>query len=146
MQSNKTVTVNGKAYQVFSIPPTPALKNFLKLQKYILGPIGAAIDQAGAGSNIAEVLERNIDLGGALSKLAEAIEPDEMTALFKELIELGARDEKGNPLAFEVAFMGDIASIFGLVKEVVNHNYPDFFVMLSGLGGSKPKTDSTPAQ
>ena len=148
MQSSKKVTVNGKNFEVYSIPPTAALKNYLKLQKLLLGPVGEAINSAGSipGGNIAEVLERNIDIGSALGKLAEAINPDELTALFKELIELGARDEKGLPIQFEIYFMGNIAEVFGLVKEVVGHNYPNFFGMLFGLVNFATPTDSTQAK
>lgn len=145
MQESKTVTVNGKAYQVYHIPPTAALRNYLKLQKLLLGPVGEAINSAGSLKDIGASLDKDIDLGKALGKLAESINPDELTALFKELIELGARDSAGLPIVFETHFMGNIADVFGLVKEVISFNYPNFFGMLFDLVGFA-KLDSTPAK
>lgn len=135
MQESKNVTVNGKAYQVFHIPPTAALRNYLKLQKLLLGPLGEALNSAGSIKDIGTALDKDIDLGKALGKLAESIDPDQLTALFKELIEIGAKDGGGLPIAFEIHFMGNIADVFGLVKEVISFNYPNFFGMLFDLTG-----------
>jgi hypothetical protein len=93
-------------------------------------------------------MDTKIDIGAALSSLGDSLKPEEMTDLFKELINLGARDDKEMEINFEQHFMGDIGQVFAVVREVVSHNYPNFFGVLfdlAGLGKAKAK-DTTQAK
>jgi len=154
MKSEKVVIFGSKKFQVVSIPPTLALKYYFTLQKYVLGPTGEVLGQLlttvepdknptkeiNKDAVIAKLLAsigEQIDLGSVLGKLAATIDPDILTELFKGLITNGVLkiDEKGQPVTFifEEEFIGDITTLFGLVSEVVSHNYPNFFAMLLGL-------------
>ncbi len=156
MQTEKDVVVGKKKYKVVSIPPTLALEYYLTLQKFALGPVGEMLDNSLAKAMpdqetiekndlFAKFMSSDINISKALSKLAESLEPKKLTDLFKGLIENGARNADGTPFIFEEEFHGQIQTLFGLVSEVVTHNYPNFFGILLDLIRVK-KADTTQAK
>ena len=158
MQTSKIVPIGKKKYKVISIPPTMALEYYFTLQKYALGPAGETLKQALASTdkkdkplseaeltkeNVLQKILVNVDLGTILTKLANTIEPKVLSGLFKNLITDGATHADDSTIIYEEEFIGEIKTVFGLVSEVVSHNYPNFFGMLFDLIKVNP-TDSTP--
>lgn len=133
MQTSKDVSVGTKKFKVISITPNRALEHYFTLQKYILGPVGDIVKTFTTASDFESFQDKEIDFGAALGRLAESIDPKALTKLMTDLVADGAQKTDGSQIIFEEEFYGDLGTVFGLVKEVVSHNYPNFFGMLLDL-------------
>jgi len=137
MQQEKLVEVQGKTYKVKYLMTSEAIRIEFKLAKLLVPTLGNAVGKMFSGIGDVEsastgFMDRELSLDSALEFLAAHAEEEETMAIIQKLFGC-VTDANGVALPFETAFMGITLHLFKLLKEVLLHNYADFFGVLGGF-------------
>jgi hypothetical protein len=138
MRMDHEVVLDGRTYHIYQFGAEEGLELGLHLTKLAAPILAPLMAMGGEAAFTVDVAER-------VAKAAvTTLEPKAMVALVKRMMTVvtvdgveGDADKPGGPLdrLFEVHFAGKTGLILKVVREVVMHNFADFF---SGLGGLIP--------
>lgn len=141
MVESKSKTIDGISYTVTQFPARRAFAIQARLIKTIGPALGAAVGKG---------LKGEVDVAGALQKLADNVDPDALVALALELLQSTRANGKelGSDAAFDAAFSGKLLHLYKVLAYVVEVNFADFFGA-GGIGGLvarfAPEAQTSPA-
>jgi hypothetical protein len=121
MHGQKEVSIDGDEYAISLFPAGQGLKLLSKLTGLLGGPLAKLAE----GPEAEGAEDSGQLLGAAMASLCENLEKTDVVALVKEL--LSVVQVNGQKLPFDTHFAGKYGPLLKVVKEVVEHNYSDFF-------------------
>lgn len=135
MRESKTVTIGDVTYEIHQYPATQGLQLGIKLGK-LIAPVMAPLAEAKDGAAVTAG-----SLKAATEALVSGLEVEDTVRLVKDLLSVVVAQGKGR-LAdiFDAHFSGRLGDLPALLREVIAHNFSDFF---SGLVGSVRGANST---
>lgn len=136
MQQEKTVTVDDKQYRIKCLMTSDAIRIEFKLAKLLVPSLGNLVGRTFSGigelEDQAGVMDRELSVDKALEFLAEHADEEEAMQIIQKL-HTCVLDGNGTAIPFETAYMRQTLHLFKVLKEVLLHNYEDFFGVLGGF-------------
>ena len=136
MRESKKVVVGDVTYDIHHFPATQGLKLGIELGK-LVAPVVAPLADIESRTVNGDVLKMAADA------LVKSMGTAETVTLVKELLSVVVAEGHGRIDAiFDAHFSGRLGALPPLLKEVVAHNFRDFFSGVVGLLGQRPTTIS----
>lgn len=120
MSNNRSLQIGDNAYETTLFTTTTSIRNFKRLIK-VVGPSISVILE---GQSELSLDDRG-PLTKAISLLADNIDKEDVAALLKDLISTTTRN--GQPINFDLDFMGKLGELFKVIVFVAKENYGGFF-------------------
>ncbi len=140
MRTPKTVEINDTSYTLFQFPATQGLDLGLRLSKLVapvIAPLAEAADTSGGTDITGSAIK------AAADGLVANLNSKDTVALVKELLSVVACEDGkfgDDPNLFDRHFTGRLGNLPPLLREVVAHNFSDFFSGVLGMVGSRKTT------
>ncbi len=133
-----SMTIAGTQYRITKLPFVEGQAGLLRLGKIVapsLGPMGKAIGGSVSRSNVAEMMDRGIDLGAigeGIGSLLERLTEEDLAWFvdaFSRQTEVQPSGGKWAPLhtVIDAIFAGDWQAYREWLTACVRHNYASFF-------------------
>ena len=145
MQKEKTVQVDDKTYRIRYLMTSDSIKIYCKFAKLIVPSLGILVGKAFANlGDLQASLDQEVNVDSAVTFLAANLGEDEALAVIQKLMTC-VLDGNGVAIPFETEWMGSTVHLFKIVREVLNHNYADFFAVLGGFVNRAFKKQESPS-
>lgn len=145
-----TKTIQGRKFEFGQHTATRQLKLLARLNRILLGPLGALAGDAETEVKLGDITEGKIDVKEACAMLADKMDEDIVVDTVKQLVEVTTID--GRPIDFDLDFQGEMAMLFEATYWSMEAQYGDFFAALKErvgllIKGMKPakSTSSGPS-
>lgn len=135
MQQEKTIAVDDKHYKIKCLMTSDAIRIEFKLAKLLVPSLGNLVGSTFSGIGELEgqdIMNRELAIDKALEFLAGHADEEEVMQIIQKL-HTCVLDANGMAIPFETAYMRQTLHLFKLLKEVLLHNYEDFFGVLGGF-------------
>lgn len=139
--------IKGKTYRVQPMLATDAVR----LQARLLKVLGGGIDRlpvilkgAGSGATPEEKEASNVAAIGAFTDVFSNGDPDEMTGLIKDVVEVAmVRRESGvyDRINMDNDFTGDLGAMVRVAVFVLREVFGDFFSDIRAIGSPEAETE-----
>ena len=108
---SQSISINGRTYQVFKLPPLTAQDVLIDLAQ-ALAPAASELTKILDGQKDIATLERQIDPGAAIGKIAMGLTKEKMRDLVSVMQNVTHCDGKELGPVFDAVFSGDLPAMY----------------------------------